>query len=156
MSTSDAMRTAMHPGLPDPDTEAEFYDGVPLKRLVAWAVDVSLIGLLTIAAIPFTAFIGLLFLPLLFAVIGFLYRWVTLARFSATLGMRLAAIEMRNHEGARLDAVTALLHTAGYAASVAAFPAQFVSIALMLVSPRGQGLTDYVLGTAAVRRSAFG
>ena len=53
---------------------------------------------------------------------------------------------------ARLDAATALLHTAGYATCVALFPAQLVSVALMLVTPRRQGLVDLVLGTAALRR----
>ena len=139
----------------DPATEAEFYDGVPLKRLLAWVVDVVLIALLTVVAVPLTAFIGLFFLPLLFAVIGFLYRWVGLTRHSATPGMRIAAIEIRDRDGQRLDPLTSLLHTLGYVASVSIFPAQLVSIALMLVTPRRQGLTDLVLGTAAVRRSAM-
>ena len=88
-----------YPGLPDPRTRPEFYAGVPFKRGLAWFADAILIGLLTAVAVPFTAFTGLFFLPLLFLVIGFLYRWVTLAGGSATLGMRLMSIELRDRYG---------------------------------------------------------
>ena len=140
--------------LPDPATEGVFYDGVPAKRLIAWVVDFTLIVLLTVIAVPLTAFVGLFFLPLLFGVVAFLYRWVGLSRHSATPGMRLAAIEFRDAQGQPLDPLMSLLHTAGYVVSVAMFPAQLVSVALMLVTPRRQGLTDLILGTAAVRRTA--
>ncbi len=142
-------------GLPDPETEAAFYDGVPTKRFLAWIVDVALIAFMTLLVIPFTAFTGLFFLPLLYAMIGFLYRWVTLARGSATWGMRLSAVEIRRADGARLDPVTAFCHVAGYTVSVALFPLQLISIGLMLITPAAQGLTDLVLGTAGVRRAAF-
>lgn len=146
--------TDTYPGLPDPDRASEFYDGVPTKRFVAWIVDIVIIGILTAIVLPFTAFLGLLFLPFLYAVMSFLYRWVTLARGSATLGMRFMSIELRNRMGERFDGGTAALHTLGYMISVAVFPAQFVSVALMLISSRRQGLTDHVLGTAAINRAA--
>lgn len=146
--------SATYPGLPDPDTSPEFYDGVPTKRFVAWIVDVIVIGILTGLIVPFTAFTALFFLPLLYLVISFLYRWTTLARGSATLGMRFMSIEIRNRMGERLDGGTAALHTLGYMISVAAAPAQLVSIVLMLISSRGQGLTDHIIGTAAINRAA--
>lgn len=139
-------------GLPDAETEADFYEGVPAKRLIAWVVDVLLISLLTFLVVVFTVFSALIVLPVVYFIIGFLYRWVGLTRASATPGMRFAAIEIRDRDGEQLDAATAFLHTAGYSASVAVFPAQLVSVALMLVTPRRQGLTDLVLGTAALRR----
>ena len=64
--------------------------------------------------------------------------------------MRLFAIEFRRSDGSYFDGGTAFLHTAGYFASVAIFPAQLVSIAMMLLTPRRQGLTDAILGTAAL------
>jgi uncharacterized RDD family membrane protein YckC len=140
------------PGLPNPETRPEFYAGVPLKRGFAWIVDLALIAVLTVVVVPFTAFIGLLVLPLLFLLVGFLYRWVTISLGSATLGMRVAAIELRDREGDRFDSQTAFMHTLGYSVSFAIFPLQMVSIALMLMSERGQGLTDHVLGTCAVNR----
>jgi len=111
-------------------------------------------SLLTGVAVLFTAFIGAFFLPLLYAVVSFLYRWWGLAAASATPGMRLTSLELRTREGLRFDGATAFLHTAGYFVSVAVFPLQLVSIVLMLISARGQGLTDHILGTAAINRAA--
>lgn len=146
------MTAHLHQDLPDPVTEAEFYEGVPAKRFFAWIVDVTLIALLTTIALPFTLFTALFYLPFLFLVIGFLYRWVSLSRMSATPGMRFAAIELREDDGGPLDSGTAFLHVAGYMVSMAVFPVQLLSIALMFLTPRRQGLTDMVLGTAAIRR----
>lgn len=142
------------PGLPDAVRESEFYEGVVAKRFLAWVMDVVLIWVMTLVLVPLTAFTAIFYLPFLYFVVSFLYRWVALTRGSATPGMRVAAIEFRRGDGERMDAGTALLHVAGYAMSIAMFPVQLVSIALMLVTPRRQGLTDLVLGTAAIRRIA--
>ena len=61
--------------------------------------------------------------PLTVLVISFLYRWVTIASGSATLGMRMMSIEFRTRYGERFDGGTALLHTLGYTVSVAVSPA---------------------------------
>lgn len=140
--------------LPDPVHDAEHYADTPAKRAFAWIVDVILIGLMTAVLVPFTLFTALFYLPFLFATVSFLYRWTTLARGSATLGMRLTAIEIRKPDGAPLDAGSAFLHTVGYFVSVAVFPLQLVSIAMMLITERRQGLTDSLLGTVALNRSA--
>ncbi|MDJ1008735.1 MAG: RDD family protein [Paracoccaceae bacterium] len=140
--------------LPDPDTHPEFYADTVAKRAVAWVADVIAISVLTGIAVVLTAFIGAFFLPLLYATISFLYRWWSLAARSATPGMRLTSLELRTREGQRFDTATAFLHTLGYFLSVAIFPLQLVSIVLMLMSSRKQGLTDHVLGTAAINRAA--
>jgi uncharacterized RDD family membrane protein YckC len=139
-------------GLPDPVTEAAFYDGVTFKRAIAWLVDVVLIAVISALVVPFTAFTALFFFPFLMLVLGFLYRWATLAGGSATWGMRLMGIEIRERDGQRLTGTTALLHTLGYSVSVAMAPLQLISVVLMVVGGRGQGLTDMVLGTAAINR----
>ncbi|GGL60820.1 RDD family protein [Wenxinia marina] len=139
-------------GLPDPETRPEFYRGTAVKRAIAWVLDVTLIAILAVLVLPFTAFTGLFFFPMLMLVLGFVYRWLTLSGGSATWGMRLMGIEIRDRTGERLDSQTALLHTAGYTVSVLAAPAQLISAILMLVTPRGQGLTDMILGTAAMNR----
>jgi len=123
-------------------------------RAIAWVLDVIAISIVTAIVVPFTAFTALFFLPLLYAVISFFYRWWSLAAASATPGMRLASVEFRTREGHRFDGTTAFLHTLGYFVSFAVFPLQLVSIALMLMSARKQGLTDHVLGTAAINRAA--
>ena len=141
-------------GLPDPDRQSEFYADVPVKRLVAWLIDSILIGLLTGLVVVFTVGLALFIVPFVFLAVGFAYRWITIAQRSATPGMRMTAIEFRGSDGARFDSATAGLHTLGYTVSVTVFPLQLVSIIMMLVSERKQGLTDHLLGTAAINRPA--
>ena len=140
--------------LPDPDTQSHFYETVPTKRLLAWVVDTVLIVLACVAVLPFTAFTGIFFFPLLILTIGFVYRVVTIATGSATWGMRLFAIELRTAKGERFDLGTAFAHTLGYSISVAIPVLQVISVVLMLTTARGQGLTDHVLGTVALNRRA--
>lgn len=140
--------------LPDPLEHAEFYDGVTIKRGLAWIVDVILVSALTAVAVVLSIFTALFFLPVVFLTVDFLYRWISLGRNSATPGMRFLGIQFLDRDGQRLDAGTALLHTIGYYLSGLTFLAQVLSIGLMFLSPRGQGLTDYILGTVAINRPA--
>ncbi|MEP1767562.1 MAG: RDD family protein [Sulfitobacter sp.] len=139
---------------PDPEMQPQFYDGVPAKRLLAFFVDTLIILALTLVVLPFTAFIGLFFLPFLYMVLGFAYRVATLARSSGTWGMQLMAIELRTHDDKRLDLPMAFCHTAGFAISLAIPILQLISVVMMLGSQRRQGLTDSILGTVALNRRA--
>ncbi len=139
---------------PDPEMQPQFYDAVPTKRLLAWLIDTVIIAVLTMVVVPFTLFIGLFFLPFLFLVLGFAYRVVTLSRSSATWGMQLMAIEFRTRDDKRFDPSIAFLHTLGFTISIAVFPAQLVSIVMMLSTERRQGLSDMILGTVALNRRA--
>ncbi len=147
--------TATHLGLPDPATKPQFYEGVLIKRAAAWGIDVVLVALLCIVILPFTAFTGLFFFPFLMLVTGFIYRWFTIAGKSSTWGMRMMGIELRDIDGLRLQSGTALAHTAGYTFSVAVAPLQLISILMMILTDRKQGLTDHLLGTAAINRPAM-
>lgn len=137
---------------PDPDTQPQFYTGVPTKRLVAWILDMVLIVLICLAMLPFTAFTGIFFFPFLMLIVGFLYRVATLTGGSATWGMRLLSLEIRQGDDRPLDGATAFLHTLGYSVSLALPVLQLISIVLMLTSARRQGLTDMVLGTVALNK----
>ena len=139
--------------LPDPISHAAFFEGVAAKRAVAWLIDTGLIAALTLLVLPFTGFLALFFLGGLYLLLGFLYRWVSLSRSSATPGMRLCAIEFRTASGECFDPAVAFAHTLGYSLSVAFVFPQLLSIALMLLTRRGQGLTDHILGTVALHRS---
>jgi len=138
--------------LPDPHRQGAFYEGVPIKRLIAWVIDTGITAVFCALAVVFSGFIGLFFLPALFLVIGLVYRIVTMANGSATLGMRFMAIEFRDMRGQRFDLGQAVMHTLGYTVSFAFAPLQIVSIILMLTSSYKQGLTDHVLGTVALNR----
>lgn len=141
-------------GLPDPDSQAEFYADIPTKRAIAWLLDTVAITLITALVVLFTVGIGLFFIGFMFLVVGITYRVVTIATRSATPGMRLVAIELRSHRGERLGFGPAVLHTLGYTLSMSFVFPQLISIVLMLTGARAQGLTDMVMGTAAINRNA--
>jgi len=140
--------------LPDPAHQPEFYASVPTKRALAWVVDMLVTVVLLLPALVMTAFIGLFFLPFLYMTVGFLYRVVTIASGSATWGMRLMSIELRDAQGARFDFGQAFLHTAGYTFSLVMAPLQLVSALFMCATDRGQGLTDLVMGSVMINRRA--
>ncbi|PQO22285.1 hypothetical protein C2I36_13770 [Rhodobacteraceae bacterium WD3A24] len=140
--------------LPDPEIEPEFYADIPVKRFVAWVFDSVLLLFISLLIVVFTLFTALFFLPVVFIALNLLYRGLTIARHSATPGMRLMAIEFRDRDGRRFGPVTAFLHTAGFVAASAFFVPQIVSIVLMLTTPRRQGLVDLVLGSVAINRVA--
>ena len=151
MSTYD---THDAPGLPDPELAPEFYADTPAKRFFAWLIDGVLIFLVTLVVLPFTAFTGIFFYPLLWLVISFAYRTVTLASGSATWGMRLVSIEMRTFRGGRFGLGEAFVHTLVYSLAFSTFLVQVISIVLMLTTQRKQGLPDMLLGSVALNRSA--
>ncbi|GAA6187322.1 RDD family protein [Litorivita sp. NS0012-18] len=140
--------------LPDPETQPEFYADVATKRLLAFVIDVLLIGVLTVIAIIFSLFLFTFIAALVYAVISFIYRTMSIANRSATPGMRIMAIEMRTLTGARLSLPMAAAHTLGTTLSFAFFPAQIASIVMMLATARGQGLTDQVIGTVVLNKRA--
>ncbi|MEM7642358.1 MAG: RDD family protein [Pseudomonadota bacterium] len=138
--------------LPDPHYEAQFYAGVPLKRAIAWVLDVIAITALTFLAGILTLTLAWWLWPLAFLTIGLVYRIGTLASGSATPGMRLMGIELRGADGEPLDGVQAALHVVGYYATMAFFLPILATVATVLATQRRQSLTDLVLGTAAINR----
>ena len=137
---------------PDPDSQPDFYSGIPTKRLLAWVVDAILILVASLVVLPFTAFTALFYFPLLLLIIGFAYRFITLSKGSATLGMRLMGMELRTSQDQKFDTATAFTHTLGYTLSVGMMPLQLISVVLMGTTARNQGLSDLVLGTTPLNR----
>ena len=140
--------------LPNPLSQPDFYRDVPSKRFFAWVTDVFLITLLTLFLSLFTLFTALFIFPLFYGIVSFLYRWTSLTLFSGTPGMSLMALSILDRDGEFLNIGSAFMHTAGYFVSVAIFPLQLISIALILMSEKRQSLTDMILGTAAINRRA--
>jgi len=150
----DSQTPRRHPlGLPDPQNRPDFYQGVLLRRGVAWVLDIGLIAVLAVLFLPFTAFAAIFFFPFFISVVGFFYRWGTIALGSATWGMALTGIELRESDGLTLSGTTAFWHTLGYTLAMLIFPLQLVSVLLMLLNARRQGLVDLALGTAAINRA---
>ncbi|WP_424833394.1 RDD family protein [Ruegeria sp.] len=140
--------------LPDPDTQPEFYQSVAIKRFLAWLFDIAFISLLCTVAILLTFGMGFFILALIYAVVSFIYRVVTISNGSATLGMRFMGIELRDAFGARMDTGKAVAHTAGYFVSMAFPVLQIISVIMMMTSARCQGLTDAFLGTVMINQRA--
>ncbi|MBC7477875.1 MAG: RDD family protein [Pseudorhodobacter sp.] len=140
---------------PDPVQQSFFYADVPVKRAMAWAFDTVLIAALMAILIPLTGFLALFFLGGLYVVVSFLYRWMGLARHSATMGMRLMGLEFRDNQGFRMGGAAGFAHTLFYALSVAFVVPQILSVLMICLTPRGQSLSDVVLGVVLVNRSAL-
>lgn len=146
------MTVAMTSALPDPDRQYVFYDGIPAKRLFAWIVDVGLlfVAMLILGIVTLTLVWWLW--PLFWVTLSFLYRSLTIGAGSATLGMRLMNIELRNAQGQRLTGSEAMLHTGAYLVCASFFLPQVLSIAMIALGQRHQSLPDTLLGTAAINR----
>jgi uncharacterized RDD family membrane protein YckC len=86
--------------LPDPDTAPQFYDGVAIKRLLAWVADALGILVVTLLVwLPITVLtlgFGAVLFGAIWLVVALLWRVWSIAQTSATPGMRLMAIELRN------------------------------------------------------------
>lgn len=136
--------------LPDPHRQPQFYDGVAVKRLIAWFID-------AVAVVLLSAVVGLLTLTLAFwvwpvtiVVISWLYRVGTISAASATPGMRLMGIEFRDGRGDRFTGGQAIVHTTAYMIATTIVIAQIISIVLMVGTRQGQALHDLLLGSTAI------
>jgi len=139
-------------GLPDPDIDAQFYTGVPFKRLIAWFVDLVAIVLLAMGASLATLGIAAVFFPMTLFIINLTYRVYFLKQNSATPGMMLTGIEIRNNLGDRLTTEEAFWHTVVFTLCVMFFFVQILSAGMMMTTRYGQGLHDYFRGTTAINR----
>ena len=143
-------------GIPDPHSDPQFYEGVPLRRFVAFWIDTGVILVLWVVggtALAVVTFgLGVALIPLLLVATAFLYRWILLAQTSATLGMRLTGIEIRDASGNRVTPPLAALHTVGFMISLGFLPLAIIGWILMANSPTRQTLHDIVFGTVAINR----
>lgn len=141
-------------GLPDPVLDAQFYDGVLVKRLIAWIVDAVIVGAIWLVLVIGTLGTFALFLFFGLLAVNFAYRAFMLDRYSATAGMLLTGIELRNGRGDRLDRSQAIWHVCLFLGLMIFFFINIISMIVMVFDPRGQGLHDMVLGTTAINRPA--
>lgn len=140
--------------LPDPELDPQFYDGVAARRLVAWCLDLLVLaGLLVATVLASFGLLALIF-PLLAFALNLGYRAWSLSRWSATLGMRALGIEIRNRNGDRLTPAEAFGHTCIYVLTMMTILGGVAHVVAILVSARGQGLHDMLLGTVAINRPA--
>lgn len=141
-------------GLPDPEIDRQFYENVPSKRLVAWLIDSGITFAITILIAILTLGVALFIYPLLFLVVGFIYRTITIGNNSATWGMKVVGIEFRDKSGMKFTTSLAATHTALYTIFNAFFVLQIASMIMMLNTNYKQSLSDMMLGTTAINRPA--
>lgn len=142
--------------LPHPEFDRQFYDGVPVKRLVAWMIDFAAIlvatavGTLAIGIV--TLGIGFAFFPAMLFLVSFLYRWLTISGASATPGMMLMGIELRSSDGHRLTPLVAAIHTGIFMFLMATLIGWIATAVSIWVTRYNQGLPDLLLGTTAINK----
>jgi uncharacterized RDD family membrane protein YckC len=148
-------------GVPDPVHDSQFYDGVPMRRLAAFCIDLFVILVLWCIVLVVGLLVSIVTLGLampvamaVFAATGFIYRWAMLAERSATVGMLVTGIEVRDAGGGRVDPVIAFLHVAGFYLTVFVTPLLVIGWFLMASSPYRRLLHDLVLGTVVINRPA--
>jgi uncharacterized RDD family membrane protein YckC len=146
------------PGAPWLDHLAypETYDGVTMRRLLAYLVDLLVIApAVAVVAVIFWT-LGVLTFGLLTPLLGvmliavpFCYHTLLIGGTrSATLGMRLFGLQVRRLDGGRPDHVLAALLTAAFYISVA-FTGWLIML-VVLFNVRGRALHDFLCGTVVI------
>jgi uncharacterized RDD family membrane protein YckC len=145
----------------DPIRDADLFDGVLSKRIVAFIIDAVMIVALMIPAALLVGIFGLvtlgigwlLFSPL-FAIVALGYIALTLGGpRSATLGMQIAGVEMRTWSGQRMFPLLAILHAILFWVSVSVLTPLVLLVGLF--TARRQLLHDLLLGVVAVNADAL-
>jgi uncharacterized RDD family membrane protein YckC len=144
--------------IPDPAALPEAYEGVLLRRVLAYFVDLCVIGVLALLFWIVFAVLWVLSLGLLGPVLWFLFGLIPLAYhtlllsgpWSATLGMRLFDVELRSVTGERPGFLQALAQTALFYVTVGATCSLILLVALF--NRHKRTLHDLLAGTVVVRR----
>ena len=147
------------PALPDPQTAPELFDGVLMRRVFAYLIDVAIlvsicavVGMVSVILGFFTFGIPWLLLPILIPLIILGYYAATLGSpMRATIGMAMFDIVLTPTRGRPLDGWAILIHPIVFWITVwVAWP---ISLAVALFTPRQQMVQDLVTGTLMLRRS---
>ena len=142
---------------PEPFASPEYYRGILVRRMLAYWVDLLCIGLLIVLAwIVFwmlaIASLGLLSpLLLILGLIPVLYHTLTIGGpSSATPGMRLTGVEVRNWTGERPSYLQALVQTILFYVTV--YPTWSLVLLIALFDRRRRTLHDMLAGTLVTRQ----
>lgn len=156
MSTS---KTNMRPNLPDPQSAPELFDGVLLRRSVAYLIDLAIIGCIVLAVTIVGAIAGFLTFGLAWGALVLviplsvvMYYGATLGSPKrATLGMQMMDILLTPTRGQPLDGWMAITHALVFWITIwISWP---VSLLFALFTPRQQMIHDLIVGTLMLRRS---
>lgn len=134
----------------DPLLHPQLYDGVALRRMFAFFVDMFLVGLVTIIAFIPLGVITLLIAVPATVIVGVIYDVLTISGSAgATPGMRLMGIRVITWSGGRPDNIQTLLMSALFWA-IHGFTGWLAAIVVFL-NPRWRAAHDFCAGTVVVR-----
>jgi len=145
------------PTVVEPLSDPLLFDGIRSRRVLGYFVDLILIAILSVAAWFALVFAGVLtlgvllpLLPIAMALIPLAYHTLQVCGpRSATVGMRLFDVEVRNWTGSRPDLLQAFLMTALFLTTIALTGSLILLVSLF--NTRGRTLHDYLSGTVVVR-----
>lgn len=150
---------ASRPYLPDPATAPELFDGLLTRRVMAYFIDLAVMGALVLAATIVGGILGFLTFGLAWAALVFvvpavivLYYATTLGSSRrATVGMQMMDIVLTPTRERPLDGWMAIFHALVFWLTFwISWP---ISLLFALFTPRRQMIHDFVVGTLMVRRS---
>ncbi len=141
----------------EPTLYPELFDGVTLRRIVAYLIDMVIVGILFLLVMWAFSVLGFLSFGVLSPVLVAILPFVPLAYHtfliggerSATLGMRLFGIEVRRMDGGYPDYLQAGLLTIVFYVSVAA--TGWLILLVALFNGRGRTFHDYLCSTVTTR-----
>jgi uncharacterized RDD family membrane protein YckC len=167
MAESEAKRIGVSfdvkPHAYDPATQPEYFTGVLSRRVLAFVIDIVVIGLPVMFVSLFILVLGLLTLGLgwmmfwllspaavIWAVIY--YGWTLGSATSATIGMRAMGLEMRTWYGAPAYFLLGAVHAVAFWVSVSALTPLVLLVPVF--NSRKRLLHDMLLGTVVVNNEA--
>lgn len=140
--------------------QREYFEGVVGRRIIAFAIDIAIILVLTIAVCLLLIIAGIFTFGLTWLLLGvalptvaLAYNAYTLSRpQSATIGMRSTDLQMRTWYGAPMYALLAAFHALLYYFSVTIF-----TPFILLIAPfngRKRCVHDFLAGTVVINTDA--
>jgi uncharacterized RDD family membrane protein YckC len=143
----------------DPLTQPELFEGVLARRVVAFVIDLVILGFPVMIASLFIFLFGIVTLGLGWLLSPATVVWALLyygftfgSAASATIGMRLMDLEMRTWYGAPADFLLGAVHAVVYWISVSALTPLILLVGLF--NERRRLLHDMLVGTVVINTSA--
>ena len=145
----------------DPATQPDLFESILSRRIVAFIIDAVIIVVLMIPAVLVVAIVGLITFGLgwflfgpLFAIVALGYIGFTLGgAASATIGMRMAGLELRTWSGAPMFPLLAVMHALIFWISIGVLTPFVLLVGFFTY--RKQLLHDLLIGVVMVNAPAL-
>lgn len=143
---------------PDPIENPEYYDGVSVKRVIAYAIDFVICGLVGVVGTIVASIVGLMSFGLLFgplmallALIPLIYHTFFISsENAATPGMRMMGVRVYRLDGGRPEILQAFIQTAVFFLTIA--PTSFLILIVCLFNSQRRCLHDILAGTLILNK----